>query len=128
MRQGTNAIEEAKAACGGDALRIREALPDMIQRGFDSLTKVEKDLLKWVGLFARVRTPGRFMMRIRIPNGFATSEQLRAIAAVSRQFGNGVLDLTTRQQVEVRGFTIETAPEIWEKLRTVDLHSIQTGM
>ena len=128
MRQGTNAIEEAKVACGGDALRIRDELPAMIQRGFDSLTKVEKDLLKWVGVFARVRTPGRFMMRIRMPNGFATSEQLRAIAEVSRRFGNSIMDLTTRQQVEIRGFTIETVPEIWEKLRTVDLHSIQTGM
>jgi ferredoxin-nitrite reductase len=128
MRQGTNAIEEAKVACGGDALRIRDELPAMIQRGFDSLTKVEKDLLKWVGVFARVRTPGRFMMRIRMPNGFATSEQLRAIAEVSRRFGNSVMDLTTRQQVEIRGFTIDTVPEIWEKLRSVDLHSIQTGM
>ena len=128
MRQGTNAVEEAKAAYGGDALRIRDELSAMIQRGFDSLTKVEKDLLKWVGVFARVRTPGRFMMRIRMPNGFATSEQLRAIAEVSRRFGNSIMDLTTRQQVEIRGFTIETVPEIWETLRTVDLHSIQTGM
>jgi ferredoxin-nitrite reductase len=128
MRQGTNAIEEAKTARGGDALRIRDDLPAMIDRGFDALTKMEKDLLKWVGVFARVRTPGRFMMRIRMPNGFATSEQLRAIAGLSRQFGNSVLDLTTRQQVELRGFTLETVPEIWEKLRAVDLHSIQTGM
>src|SRR5437762_1848407 len=51
MRQGTNAIEDAKAACGGDALRIRDELPALIQRGFESLTKVEKDLLKWVGVF-----------------------------------------------------------------------------
>ena len=106
MRQGTNAVEEAKAAYGGDALRIRDELSAMIQRGFDSLTKVEKDLLKWVGVFARVRTPGRFMMRIRMPNGFATSEQLRAIAEVSRRFGNSIMDLTTRQQVEIRGKTV----------------------
>jgi ferredoxin-nitrite reductase len=67
-------------------------------------------------------------MRIRMPNGFATSEQLRAIAELSRRVGNSVLDLTTRQQVELRGFTMDTVPEIWETLRTVDLHSLQTGM
>src|SRR5436309_10715628 len=128
MRTGTNAIEAAKTSKGGDALTIRDELPELIARGYDALTKTEKDLLKWVGVFARVRTPGRFMMRIRMPNGFATSEQLRAIAEVSRRFGNSILDLTTRQQVEIRGFTIDAVPEIWEKLRTVDLHSIQTGM
>jgi ferredoxin-nitrite reductase len=67
-------------------------------------------------------------MRIRMPNGFASSEQLRAIAELSRRLGNGVLDITTRQQIELRGFTLDTVPAIWEKLRGVDLHSIQTGM
>jgi ferredoxin-nitrite reductase len=67
-------------------------------------------------------------MRIRMPNGFASSEQLRAIAELSRRIGNGVLDITTRQQVELRGFTLDTVPEIWEKLRGVNLHSLQTGM
>lgn len=68
------------------------------------------------------------MMRIRMPNGFASSEQLRAIADLSRKLGNCLLDITTRQQIELRGFTIESVPEVWEKLRGVNLHSLQTGM
>jgi hypothetical protein len=43
MRQGTDAIEEVKTASGGDALRIRNHLPAMIERGYESLTKVEQD-------------------------------------------------------------------------------------
>jgi len=39
-----------------------------------------------------------------------------------------VVDITTRQQIELRGFTLESIPEIWEKLRGVDLHSLQTGI
>jgi ferredoxin-nitrite reductase len=128
MRQGKNAIEAAKAAIGGDPLRIREAIPGMVGRGFNALTKTDKELLKWLGLFARARTPGRFMLRIRMPNGFASSEQLRAIADLSSRFGNSVLDLTTRQQIELRGFTLESVEEIWERLRTVNLSSLQTGM
>ena len=128
MRPGTNAVETAKASLGGDPLRIREALPDIIARGEAALTKAEKDLLKWIGVFARVRTPGRFMLRIRIPNGCATSAQFWAIADLSERLGNCIVDLTTRQQVELRGFTLETVPEIFERLRSVDLHSLQTGM
>ena len=127
MRYG-NAVEAAKASKGGDPLRIRDELPEIVARGADALTKAEKDLLKWIGVFARVRTPGRFMLRIRMPNGFATSAQFRAIAELSEQLGNCIVDLTTRQQVELRGFTLETVPEILERLRRVDLHSLQTGM
>ena len=100
----------------------------MIARGAAALTKAEKDLLKWIGVFARVRTPGKFMLRIRMPNGFATSAQFVAIAELSERFGNCILDLTTRQQIELRGFTLESVPEIFERLRHVDLHSLQTGM
>src|SRR2546425_4909110 len=128
MRPGNNTIEECKAGLGGDGLRIRAKLPELIERGHESLTTAEKDLLKWVGVFFRKPTPGQFMMRIRMPNGFATSEQLRTIAELSRRLGNSVLDITTRQQIELRGFTLETVPEIWEKLRGVNLHSLQTGM
>jgi len=124
----SNAVEGYKASMDGDGLRILEHLPQMIGRGVESLTPAEKELLKWVGIFYRRPTPGKFMMRIRMPNGFARSEQLRAIAELSRRLGNQVVDITTRQQIELRGFTLDSAPEIWEKLRGVDLHSLQTGI
>jgi ferredoxin-nitrite reductase len=128
MRTGTNAIEATKASVGGDGLRIREQLPGLIERGHESLSNAEKDLLKWIGVFFRKPTPGKFMMRVRMPNGFTHSRQLRAIADLSRRIGNGVVDITTRQQIQLRGFNLGTVPEIWEKLRGVDLHSLQTGM
>ena len=128
MRTGNNSIESLKASKDGNGLRVLEDLPDMIARGHEALTPGEKDLLKWVGVFFRKPTPGHFMMRIRMPNGFATSAQLSAIAEISRRIGNGVLDITTRQQIELRGFILDTVPEIWRKLRGVDLHSLQTGM
>src|SRR5437773_8485545 len=67
----------------------------MIGRGVESLTPAEKELLKCVGIFYRRPTPGKFMTRIRMPNGFARSEQLRTIAELSRRLGNSVLDITT---------------------------------
>lgn len=128
IKPGSNSIEAIKASMDGDGLRIREELPRLIGCGVESLTPAEKELLKWVGIFYRRPTPGKFMMRVRVPNGFARSEQLRAIADLSRQFGNSVLDITTRQQIELRGFTLESVPAIWDKLRGVDLRSLQTGI
>jgi len=128
MRTGNNAVEATKASAAGDGLRIREELPRLIGQGYESLTPSEKDLLKWVGVFFRKPTPGKFMMRVRMPNGFTSSGQLRAIADLSRRLGNCVLDITTRQQIQLRGFDLGSVTEIWEKLRGVNLHSLQTGM
>ncbi len=125
---GTNAVEGYKASMNGDGLRILDHLPEIIARGAAALTPAEKDLLKWIGVFFRKPTPGKFMMRIRMPNGFVRSEQLRTIAELSRRLGNSVLDITTRQQIELRGFTLDTVPEIFEKLRGVDLRTLQTGI
>src|SRR5579871_6010362 len=128
MPKRRNSVESLKSSKWWNPLRVREDLPAMVAQGAEALTPAEKDLLKWVGAFFRKPTPGQFMMRIRMPNGFAGSGQLRTIAELSRRIGNGILDITTRQQIELRGFTLDTVPEIWEKLRGVDLTSLQTGM
>jgi ferredoxin-nitrite reductase len=127
-KPSANAIEGYKASMDGNGLRILERLPEIIRRGAAALTPAEKELLKWLGVFFRRPTPGKFMMRVRMPNGFATSEQWRTLAELSRRLGNSVVDITTRQQIELRGFTLDSVPEIWEKLRGVDLRSLQTGI
>jgi ferredoxin-nitrite reductase len=123
-----NAVEGYKDSMAGDGLRILDHLPQIIQRGAKALTPAEKELLKWVGVFYRKPTPGKFMMRIRMPNGFVRSDQLRTIAELSRRLGNSVLDITTRQQIELRGFILDSIPAIWEKLQDVDLRTLQTGI
>src|SRR5216117_1004126 len=128
MRPGSNPIEEYKQTKHGNPLLIREDLPGLINGGWEALSPGDKELLKWIGVFFRKPTPGKFMMRIRMPNGFARSEQLRTIAELSRRLGNSVLDITTRQQIELRGFTLDTVPEIFERLRGVDLRTLQTGI
>jgi ferredoxin-nitrite reductase len=39
-----------------------------------------------------------------------------------------VLDITTRQQIQLRGFELGSVTEIRDKPRGVDPHSLQTGM
>src|SRR3989454_1547194 len=127
MRPGSNPIEEYKQTKHGNPLLIREDLPGLINDGWEALSPGDKELLKWIGVFFRKPTPGKFMMRIRMPNGFATSTQLAAIADLSKRLGNGAVDITTRQQIELRGYTLETVPEIFERLRGFDLRTLQTG-
>ncbi len=121
-----NKVEEYKKE--KDGLDILADVPRFAAEGWQAITDGDKERLKWAGVFFRRQTPGHFMMRLRIPNGFLSATQLRTVGEISREFGKGVADLTTRQQIQLRWFTINDVPEIWHRLRSVDLVSLQTGM
>ena len=96
--------------------------------GWETIEPGDRERLKWIGTFFRKPTPGRFMMRLRVTNGRLTAPQLAALATLSRRLGSGVMDLTTRQQIELRDIQIRDVPEILDALRDIDLSSLQTGM
>jgi len=57
-----------------------------------------------------------FMVRIRIPNGILTSEQVRVLAHLSERYARGVADITVRQNVQFHWVTIESLPDLLESL------------
>lgn len=109
-----------------------DSLPDVLryaQTGnWEEMTEDDKQRFKWLGLFFRKPTPGYFMLRIRHTCGQSNAQQFRVIAELSDKFGKGFCDLTTRQQIQMRWFTIRDVPEIWARLAEVGLNSKQTGM
>ena len=62
-----------------------------------------------------------FMVRIRIPNGLLRSHHLRTIAELTQQHARGVADLTVRQNIQLHWVTIESLPEIFDKLHACGL-------
>jgi ferredoxin-nitrite reductase len=121
-----NKIEEYKKE--KDGLDILHDVPRYAGEGWQSITDGDRERLKWAGIFFRRQTPGHFMMRLRIPNGILSAIQLRTLGEISTQYGKGFADLTTRQQIQLRWFTIDDVPAIWERLHGIDLISLQTGM
>ena len=121
-----NRIEAYKEEKNG--LDVRDDLPRYASEGWETISDRDKELFKWLGVFFRRQTPGRFMMRLRIPNGISNSAQFRAIAGISSDFGKDFADLTTRQQIQLRWFQIDEVQEIWDRLEAVGLVSLQTGM
>ncbi len=57
-----------------------------------------------------------FMVRIRIPNGFLLSHQLRTLADLAERYARGIADLTVRQNVQLHWVRIEDLPEIFQSL------------
>ena len=111
-----------------DGLDIVPDVPRLAQEGWQAIDDGDRERLKWAGVFFRRQTPGRFMMRVRISNGVTNAAQIRVLAEITREFGVGYADITTRQQMQLRGFQIEHVPEMWKRLEGVNLVSLQTGM
>jgi len=121
-----NKIEELKAR--KDGLDVGADIPRYARLGLESIEEGDLDRLKWWGVFIRKQTPGHFMMRLRIPNGVTTADQLRAIGGLANRMGRGLVDITTRQQVQLRWIRIQDVPEILDRLLDVGLVTLQTGM
>ena len=129
-----NPIEKAKLA--KDAVTAFNSVYEYaaaVRAGTMDWEDVEKmDMntrLKWVGLVHRdKRTPGRFMMRLRLPNGVLNADGLRFYADSVEPYGSdlGVIDITTRQNIQLRGVTLEDADKIIDGLHArghTSLHS-----
>lgn len=106
-----------------------ERLIGYSKSGYASITDEDKDfVLKSFGIFDRPATPERFMIRVRIPGGALSVEQSMALAYVSTKFGQDYIDITTRQQIELRYVRIEDMPDVMKMLENVGLTSYQTGV
>lgn len=123
-----NKFEKFKAE--KDGLTVKDELAHFAQIGWEAMDKTDLEhRLKWVGIFYRPVTPGKFMMRLRLPNGIVTSQQMRVLAEIVQRYGDdGSADITTRQNLQLRGIRLEDVPDIFRRLHDVDMTSIQSGM
>ncbi|MHC4726909.1 MAG: sulfurtransferase TusA family protein [Planctomycetota bacterium] len=69
------------------------------------------------------RTAGKFMVRIRIGAGLVLPHQLERIAQLSKNHGNGIIHITTRQDIQIHEVDIEDTPDVLEGLLEAGLSS-----
>jgi sulfite reductase (ferredoxin) len=115
-----------------------DEIREFARQGFDSVTPEWRNTYfrTWgvytqgdgVGVIGGTGGEGKavpyFMVRIRIPNGLLTTEQLRTIAWLSAEHGNGVADVTVRQNIQLHWVKIESLPVVFERLGAVGLTTV----
>ena len=123
-----NKFEKIKAE--KDGLDVKDELEKFAQIGWEAMEKSDLEhRLKWVGVFYRPVTPGKFMLRMRTPSGILSSDQLRVLAEIVQRYGtDGSADITTRQNIQLRGVRLEDIPDIFRRLDEVEMTSMQSGM
>jgi sulfite reductase (ferredoxin) len=117
-----------------DGLNVRDRIERIFSKeGFRSIGPQDlRSRMRWWGLYTQRKqgVPGGrtataepeeledefFMMRIRIPGGRLTTEQLRAVAWASERHGRDVADVTDRQNIQLHWIRVEDVPAIWERL------------
>ena len=62
------------------------------------------------------RQQGVQMIRIKLPYGKVTSNQLERICDVSDEYSTGRLHITTRQDIQIHYVDLDRTPELWAQL------------
>jgi sulfite reductase (ferredoxin) len=65
-----------------------------------------------------------FMVRIRIPNGLLSGDQVRTIADCADQYARGLTDITVRQNIQLHWVKIEDLPDLLTRLWKVGLTTL----
>ena len=76
------------------------------------------------GLYVQRLAP---MLRIAVPYGLMSADQLRKVAHVTRYYDKGYCHFTTRQNIQINWPKLEEVPDILEELASVEMHAIQTS-
>jgi ferredoxin-nitrite reductase len=123
-----NKFEKFKAE--KDGLVVKGELDHFAQIGWEAMDETDRDhRLKWLGVFFRPVTPGKFMLRLRTPSGEMTSHKMRVLAEIVQRYGeDGNADITTRQNLQLRGIRLEDIPDIFRRMHEAGMTSIQSGM
>ncbi|MBE9079049.1 ferredoxin--nitrite reductase [Romeria aff. gracilis LEGE 07310] len=113
-----------------DGLAVRDELEKFAEMGWEAVDETDlTQRLKWLGVFFRPVTPGKFMLRMRMPNGVLSSHKMRVLAGIVQRYGDdGSGDITTRQNIQLRGVRLEDVPDIFERLEQAGMTSVQSGM
>jgi len=68
-----------------------------------------------------------YMLRVAIPYGVLSSEQLTKLADIADKYDRGYGHFTTRQNIQFNWPQLVDTPEILEELASVQMHAIQTS-
>ncbi|MFG1372551.1 nitrite/sulfite reductase [Xanthobacter oligotrophicus] len=68
-----------------------------------------------------------YMLRVCIPYGTLSSQQLRALGAVARKYDRGYGHFTTRQNIQFNWIKLNELPDAMADLAKVGIHGLQTS-
>ena len=105
--------------------RVREFRDQVNRRLSGELTEEEfKPLRLMNGVYLQLHA---YMLRIAIPYGTLSSDQMRMLAHVARRYDRNYGHFTTRQNIQFNWIKLEELPDAMADLARAGLHGMQTS-
>src|SRR6201991_2418397 len=105
--------------------RVSEFRDQVKRRLSGELTEDEFKMLRLQnGLYLQLHA---YMLRIAIPYGTLSSEQMRTLGHIARRYDRGYGHFTTRQNIQFNWIKLAELPDAMENLAKVGMHSMQTS-
>ena len=105
--------------------RVAEFRDQVTRRLSGELTEEEfKPLRLMNGVYLQLHA---YMLRIAIPYGTLSSEQMRMLAHVARRYDRGYGHFTTRQNIQFHWIKLAELPDAMADLASVGMHGMQTS-
>jgi len=105
--------------------RVREFRDQVNRRLSGELTEEEfKPLRLMNGVYLQLHA---YMLRIAIPYGTLSSDQMRTLAHVARRYDRNYGHFTTRQNIQFNWIKLEELPDAMSDLARAGLHGMQTS-
>ncbi|MBI4322644.1 MAG: nitrite/sulfite reductase [Candidatus Omnitrophica bacterium] len=115
-------MQGERAAVEAEIRRLETQIERLERRELDP--ELFKKLRLQYGIYSMRRSPSSYMVRVRVPLGLVTPEQLEALAAVCTEFTPARAGhLTTRQDVQLYGIERRQLPTLLRRLATAGLTS-----
>ena len=121
-----NHVEAIKAE--QDGLEVLGDLPLYASEGVAALSPAAWERLKWYGVYVqRPREDKKLMLRIKLPGGALRADQALRVAELAQRYGRGLVDITTRQDLELHWLDMEDLPAIFAALNACGLTTRQAA-
>ena len=105
--------------------RVREFRDQVTRRLSGDLTEEEfKPLRLMNGVYLQLHA---YMLRIAIPYGTLSSDQMRMLAHVARRYDRNYGHFTTRQNIQFNWIKLAELPDALSDLAEVGIHAMQTS-
>ena len=106
-----------------------DALPVLYKRARKNEAPEKEDIFrfKFNGLFWLGPVHEGYMTRLRMPGGIVNSAQFRELASIADDIAWGYLQLTTRNNVQLRVIAPKDTPELIRRIQDCGLHTKGSG-
>src|SRR5699024_7371583 len=114
-----NKIERMKR--DKDPLAIVDELPKFIEDGYEDIPEDDIVRLYWHGIVHDKPKVGTFMIRLKVPSGMVTADQIRGVGRIAEKYGDNYSELTTRMGIQLHKVKLEHLPEAVKEIQATGL-------